>query len=154
MTEFEGEAFEVRTRLVAALGWTCCALGILGLLVLLTEPSLKHSLLIAALIAQGWYLILVARNVREIIINHRSIRFLPVDVELEFSEVVRMHVPSWADRWDNPPGLLRILQMETNTERFRWVPGAIMQGKYTCRISVNVRDDKRLLSTLRTYLPE
>ena len=124
------------------------------MLLLLAEPSARHFFVGAALIAWGWYLIRAARNVREIIINDRSIRFLPVDVELEFSEVVRLHVPSWADRWDNPPGLLRILQMETNTERFRWVPGAIMQGKYMCRISVNVGDDKRLLSTLRKYLPE
>lgn len=148
------EEFQVKTRLRALLGWALIFLGALGLIILTIDFSPKMLFINLIIVAIGIYFIRATRNVTKIVVSNRTIKFLPVGAKISFSEVERLEVPSWADRWDTPAGSVGSLRLKMKADKVCWVPGAFVQGDGFCRINTSVHDDQRLISTLRKYLAE
>lgn len=148
------ETIEVSRKLMNAVGWTCVLFGLFGLGFVFAAPS--ASALIGALIVLlfGALFVLSARNVKRIVVDQDSIQFLPVGEKLAFSEIERMVVPDWADRIDTPPNAVGFVTFETNTNKARYVPGAILQWNGRCRVNFVGSDGNRMVATLRKHLPE
>ncbi|MEP3333715.1 hypothetical protein [Sedimentitalea sp.] len=148
------EVFQASRRLTMVTGLLLAVLGSLGFGLLFFEWSTRLLIAAIGLLALGALLLLSARNVSRIIVDDQSIKFLPVGAEFHFSEMQRMHVPSWADRLDTPPNALGSLTIDTNTEKFRFVPGAIIQWRNRCKLNFQGCDGNRMLSVLRRHVPE
>lgn len=131
--------FPVRRRGISIFGWSLITLAVLMCLVsVFSAPPFTPKLVVSVigLLAFGVYFLIRARNVREIRIDDRTIRFLPVGTEVLLSEIEGMRVPSWMDRHDNPPNALKALPLVTITKRTRLVPGAVLEVDGTCRLDL------------------
>lgn len=148
------ESFEVSRGLTNILGWFFIFLGFCGITFLFLERSPRLFLPALLMFVFGYQMLLSSRNVKKIIVDECSIRFLPIGEEFRFSEAKKLYVPSWADRFDTPPNVLGALTIETSTTKARYVPGAILHWKNRCRLSFYGCDGNRMLATLRQYVEE
>jgi len=144
----------VSRRIRRILGWSLIFIGIAGAVVFFSEGSPKLLFAAFVLLSLGVHCIISSRTVNKIVVGNSSIKFLPVGAELHFSEIERMFVPGWADRFDTPPSALATLTFETNTDKTRYVPGAILQWKNRCQINFHGGDGNKMLKALRRHIPE
>lgn len=145
---------DVSRRLPKAFGWFLIFLSVVSVFAFGSDEIPILLLSIFFLTVFGVQCILSARNVEKIIVGKSSLTFLPVGAELSYSEIERVIVPSWADRFDTPPDALGALVFETNTERVRYVPGAILQWKNGCRINCSGSDGNKMLAAIRKHIAE
>lgn len=150
----EGIVIEVSRKITNALGWFLIFLGAVSIIALISEGSPSYILGTFFLPTFGFLCVLSARNVKKIVVGKDAMKFFPVGAELRYSEIERMIVPSWADRFDTPPSALSFLTFVTNTENVRYVPGAILQGKHSARINFHGSDGNEVLAALRERVPE
>lgn len=157
MTETRKEVFPVFRTGRKSLGYVLGLLTLLGLVahVLQSEPAtLKMAFSLLGLALASVILVKSARNVRQIRVETRAIRFLPVGVELQFTDIDSMRVPSWADRHDTPPNALGRIEITLKTEQCRYVPGAVLLWGNKGQLNISGSDGNAVLRALRQKLRE
>ncbi|MCV6592042.1 MAG: hypothetical protein OIF48_03750 [Silicimonas sp.] len=148
--------FPVRRRGFKFLGRAFIIMGAFTLLTSLFESDPEGKMLIAGIVGVvfGPLFLRALRNVDRIVVTEEAIRFLPVDVELKFSDIESLNLPSWATRHDNPPRSLTEFNVTTKPLPPRIVLGAMIQGTDRCRLYVVGCDSDALLDALRERVPK
>lgn len=154
-TDSDIQIFPVKRRPWVVMGWCC---GLLGLGVVLMAPFAEdvtpfHVLAGLFLVPFGISRVLGERYVRQIIVSTEGIRFLPIGTEIKFSEISEIHVPGWADRHDNPPGMIGSIDFRPTECRPRFIPGVVVQGRKFGKLYIDGSDSDHLFALLRRRLP-
>lgn len=149
------QIFLVNRRSWVVMGWIS---GLLGLAVLLMAPFVRgttpfHVFAALFLVPYGISRVLGARNVRQIVVSPEAIIFQPIGTEIRFSEIREINVPGWADRHDNPPGMMTSVDFKPAEDRSRFIPGVVLQGKRRGRLYLDGSESDRLFALLRRRLP-
>lgn len=147
----DNETIAVSRRFMGSLGWVSLLMGAASSGIFFSEPSGRALFSSIILLVIGLQFVLSARNVRQIVIDKNAMTFLPVGAQLCFSDIDRMIIPDWADRFDTPPNAVGSVTFETNTATTRYVPGAILQWKGGCRINFAGSDGIQVVAALRKH---
>ncbi|MDA8585413.1 hypothetical protein N9L47_03990 [Rhodobacteraceae bacterium] len=96
----------------------------------------------------------MAKNVKWITVNREAIQFHPVAVEVRFSDIESLYLPSRVERHDNPPNMVGQLTLTKKTADARFILGALSQYQRTCRLNVAGCDSDALVSFVRERVPK
>ena len=141
-----GHVFPVKRRAMAGLGWFFALLPVAGALVPAQTMGFTEIACFLLSPAIALFLLISARNVREIRIDDHQISFLPVGASLRFNAVSAIRQPASGI----PPSHID-LSMKAAPNRY--IPGTLLQWNGLCRLNITGSNADAVLSALRQRLP-
>ena len=143
----EQSVFPVQRRGFLWLGYFSVVLGVAALALIWVQKITEVGTLLATpfCLFAGVFLILWARNVREIHVDDHQIQFLPVGVCVKLDEVIAIKAP----QGDAPTHI----ELTTKTTGHRYVPGVLLAWDGVCKLTLVGSNGDAVLSALHQRLP-